>query len=388
MADEWLPVDPTSGEDEDVSSVREYDIIASPNDFNVKTIFDFIESGVVVIPPFQRHFVWDLKRASRLIESIVMGLPIPQVFLYEKAKNEWLIIDGQQRLLSIYYFIKQRFPKPRKRAELRKRLLTQAATTSSLLSDNDFFQGFKLSLPVDPGFPPNALDGLDYDTLGDHRRTFELRTIRNVIVKQASPSGHQSIYEIFSRLNTGGMNLYPQEIRMSLNPSEFLNMLARVNFADRWRALLERVDADAHLRDIEYLLRGLALLIDGGTYTPSMVTFLNRFARKCARDWSHDDVEYAESLLGAFFTSCENVGAAAFHGQTSQFTISVFDAVFVGACAAAYQRGDTEIAALDEDRLDNLRNEEKFKDATQSRTTGSGHVKDRLRLAKQHLGRE
>lgn len=387
MADEWYQGDQTPEQDEDVSSVREYDIISSPNDFNIKTIFDFIESDVVVIPRFQRHFVWDLTRASRLIESIVMGLPIPQIFLYEKSKDQWLIIDGQQRLLSIYYFMKQRFPKLRKRAELRKQLLTTTATPDSLFSDNNFFQGFKLSLPVDPGFPQSPLDGLDYDTLGDQRRVFDLRTIRIVIVKQASPKGDESIYEIFNRLNTGGMNLHPQEIRMSLHHSEFIDMLAKVNFRERWRALLGKDDADAHLRDVEFLLRGLALLFDGNTYSPSMAKFLNGFARKCAREWSNGQVEYAEALLNAFFASCENVGPQAFYGQqTSKFTVSVFDAVFVGACAGAYERQDAEVSPLEVDRLDRLRNDAVFVEATLSRTTGTGHVKDRLRLAKQYLG--
>lgn len=69
-------------EESDDNQINEYDITASPNDFNIKTIFDFIESGAVRIPGFQRNYVWDLKRASKLIESIIIGLPIPQIFLY------------------------------------------------------------------------------------------------------------------------------------------------------------------------------------------------------------------------------------------------------------------------------------------------------------------
>ena len=62
--------------------VSEYDITAAPNDFNILTIFDFIESGAVIIPEFQRNYVWDINRASKFIESIIMNLPIPQIFLY------------------------------------------------------------------------------------------------------------------------------------------------------------------------------------------------------------------------------------------------------------------------------------------------------------------
>ncbi len=76
------------GEDEyDSSPIGQYDIVSSPNDFNIVTIVDFIKSGIVKIPGFQRNFVWDIKRASKLIESILIGLPIPQIFLRSSCMN-------------------------------------------------------------------------------------------------------------------------------------------------------------------------------------------------------------------------------------------------------------------------------------------------------------
>ena len=93
-------------DDVDDLQVEEYDITAAPNDFNVLTIHSFLESGAVRIPGFQRNYVWDINRASKLIESLILGLPVPQVFLYEVERNKFLVIDGQQRLMSIYYFIK------------------------------------------------------------------------------------------------------------------------------------------------------------------------------------------------------------------------------------------------------------------------------------------
>src|SRR3954447_105746 len=102
-------------EDVDDLQIEEYDITAAPNDFNVLTINSFLESGAVKIPGFQRNYVWDIKRASKLIESLILGLPVPQIFLYEEQRNRFLVIDGQQRMMSIYYFIKGRFPKKEKR---------------------------------------------------------------------------------------------------------------------------------------------------------------------------------------------------------------------------------------------------------------------------------
>src|SRR5687767_7156767 len=83
-------------EDVDDIEVEEYDITAAPNDFNVLTIFSFLESGAVRVPGFQRNYVWDISRASKLIESLILGLPVPQVFLYEVERNSFLVIDGQQ----------------------------------------------------------------------------------------------------------------------------------------------------------------------------------------------------------------------------------------------------------------------------------------------------
>ena len=97
------------------TSIISYDISVIPNDFNVMTINSLIESGVISMPAFQRNYVWDRKRASRFIESLILGLPVPQIFLYQMDRNKYSVIDGQQRLLTIYFFVKQRFPRSGKR---------------------------------------------------------------------------------------------------------------------------------------------------------------------------------------------------------------------------------------------------------------------------------
>ena len=102
------------------TSIISYDISVIPNDFNVMTINSLIESGIISMPAFQRNYVWDRKRASRFIESLILGLPVPQIFLYQMDRNKYSVIDGQQRLLTIYFFVKQRFPRSGKRTFLRK----------------------------------------------------------------------------------------------------------------------------------------------------------------------------------------------------------------------------------------------------------------------------
>lgn len=215
-------------EDGDEIQIEEYDITAAPNDFNVSTIYNFLQAGSVRIPGFQRNFVWDLGRASKLVESLILGLPVPQIFLYEVGRNDFLVIDGQQRLMSIYYFIKQRFPKKEKRAELRSIFDEHGKIPDEIIHDDRYFENFRLKLAESVPAHPNKFKGLAYATLGTYRTQFDLRTIRNVIVKQNSPKDDDSsMYEIFNRLNTGGINLKSQEIRTSMYHSRFYDMLYR-----------------------------------------------------------------------------------------------------------------------------------------------------------------
>ncbi len=241
-------------EDVDEIQVDEYDITAAPNDFNVLTIYNFLESGAVRIPGFQRNYVWDLGRASKLIESLILGLPVPQVFLYEVERNKFLVIDGQQRLMSIYYFIKQRFPRKDKRAELRTIFDEHGKIPENIIHDDVYFENFRLKLSETLPDHPNRFKNLSYATLSSYKTQFELRTIRNVIIKQNAPQGDDSsMYEVFNRLNTGGINLKPQEIRTSMYHSDFYEMLYHANSLAAWRRLLAEQDPDLHMKDVEIL---------------------------------------------------------------------------------------------------------------------------------------
>ncbi|WP_016972014.1 DUF262 domain-containing protein [Pseudomonas tolaasii] len=141
-----LIIDEESDSGDDDFQIDEYDLTATPNDFNVMTINSFIESGSIIIPGFQRNFVWDIKKASKLIESLLLGLPVPQLFLYESARNKFLVIDGQQRMMSIFYFIKKRFPKKEKRAEIRKIFTEYNGIPEEILESDEYFQPFRLVL--------------------------------------------------------------------------------------------------------------------------------------------------------------------------------------------------------------------------------------------------
>jgi len=382
-------------EEEEDYSFKEYDISASPNDFNIRTIFDFIEQGVFEIPGFQRNYVWDIKRASKLIESIIIGIPIPQIFLYEESKNNFLVIDGQQRLMTIYYFITGRFPHLEKRSELRKIFVEHGKIPDEILQSDDYFSDFKLKLPSQLPDKPNKLNKLNYSSFDDATKTsMGLRTIRNIIIKQNFPHDDSIIYEIFNRLNTGGVNLSPQEIRTSLYHSEFFDALYRINLDGRWRRLLKREVPDIHMKDIEILVRGFAMLMNSDNYSPSMFKFLNNFSNSMKLNKSQNDkdkavylakVVYLEKLFYSFLECCKNLHEDAFISKTGRVNISMYEAIFAALCRDAYINGNLEVTTITQDKLEILKNNQDFINTTISQTTSKNNVDTRLRLARQIL---
>lgn len=373
-------------EEEDVQ-IGEYDITAAPNDFNVLTINNFLESGAVRIPGFQRNYVWDLGRASRLIESLILGLPVPQVFLYETDRNKFLVIDGQQRLMSIYYFIKQRFPRKEKRTELRSIFDEHGRIPDNVVHNDDFFENFRLKLPESPPKHPNRFKNLSYATLEGYKTQFELRTIRNVIIKQNSPKeDDSSMYEVFNRLNTGGINLKPQEIRTSMYHSAFYDVLYHLNALAGWRRVLAFAEPDLHMKDIEILLRGFALLIDVGNYAPSMVKFLNQFSRKVQKHTTEQN-QYLSQLFASFLEVCAELPEDAFLNKKSKrFNVALFEAVYVAACRDAFPAKKLLVGRMQGDQLRQLEDDPEFLEAMAEGTTQTKNVNKRLERARAIIG--
>ena len=384
----WLEdyADPDPSQDDDFQ-IDEYDLTSTPNDFNVLTIVSFIKSGAVKIPGFQRNYVWDINRASKLIESLILGLPVPQIFLYEEARNKFLVIDGQQRLMSIYYFVSQRFPLKEKRGELRIIFERNGHIPDEVLHNDNYFSNFNLSLPQKLHRQPNKFKGLNYSTLGDYKTQFELRPIRNVIVKQNSPKGDDSsIYEIFNRLNSGGMNLGSQEIRASLYYSPFYDMLYRINTVPDWRKILHRHDPDLHMKDIELLLRGFAMLIKGNEYTPSLTKFLNEFSKSCKK-YTTEDNAYLERLFHSFLKACSHIPNDAFINKGNRkFNTALFEAVFAAACNDNFNKKEILSDYLDIAKIEQLKTNKQFQKASQEGTTKTNNVEKRLSIAREIIG--
>ncbi|HEY9614195.1 DUF262 domain-containing protein [Allocoleopsis sp.] len=355
--DEFTPKHPVNEEQEtqiEDNLEEEEDIIPSrfsgsviPKDFDVDGLVKRLRNGDIYIPSFQRTYVWKPKQASRFIESLLLGLPVPGIFLAkERETNKLLVIDGQQRLLSLLYFYEGKFPSSRRAFSLKG---------------------------VHPDF-----EGATYKSLSDaDRRQLDNSSLSSTVVEQNhSDADDSSIYHIFERLNTGGTLLKPQEIRAAIYHGELNDLIDSLNDNESWRSIFGRTDKNK--RDQELILRFLALYFGGYSYKDSMKEFLNNYMSKNR----HLKIQSADQVKQAFIPTIEVIyeclGSRAFKPKTA-LNAAIFDAVMVGL-ARRLEKGS--IKNLEQLRFwyQVLLNEKNFIAASTVRTSNEGNVRLRLQL--------
>jgi hypothetical protein len=285
-------------EEDSTEESLHYEIASYGADYDVDGLVKRLGRGDIKIPEFQRGYVWPIKQASRFIESLLLGLPVPGIFLSKEIEtNKLLVIDGQQRLRTLEAFYGGIFP-PNKRE-------------FSLVDVQEEFEG------------------KTYKTLDDEdRRVLENAIIHATVVKQTNPAdGGSGIYKIFERLNSSGMLLSPQEIRTAIYGGNLSNLLSELNKGPKWRMLFG--PANKRMRDQELVLRFFALLRSQETYTRPMKAFLNKFMNE------HKAMQKAacDELAGLFNRAVDavsdHIGPKAFK-PVSSFNAAVFDSILVG----------------------------------------------------------
>ncbi len=373
--------------DEEEVTIRPYEVDCLPNDYNITTLISLIERGYMKIPSFQRNYVWKKDMASKFIESVIIGLPIPQLFLFERGRNNFLVIDGQQRLVTIYLFKKQRFPKNDEARGIIRKYLSSGKQIPDCELAGDNFEDFKLKLPS-TSTQKNPLDKLQYDTLStiedfDFKGEFDFnRTIRTITIKQIAPcDDDSSMFEIFSRLNSGGVMLKPQEIRMSIYYSPFYEKLvSELNLNKDWRSFLGKKDPDLHMGEIEVLVRAFAMLDMSNKYKSPLRNFLNEFSKK-AMNFNENEITWRSEVFMDFWKSCDSLPKEAFRNEKNKFVISLFEAVFVAVCEKIKQEGLNDRRITGES-LVRLKLDPVFADASQGSTASATSVANRLQRAR------
>jgi hypothetical protein len=243
-------------------------------DWTVETITRQVDKGAIdLTPSFQRRDAWSLPKKSLLIESILLNFPVPPLTLAEVgATKNFVVVDGKQRLTTLSQFFG----------------LMPAAK----------FNGFRLTglreLP--------ELNGLDIAAL-EAQHPAQFRALENYSVRTNVIRGwhrDEVLYSIFLRLNSGSVKLSPQELRQALHPGPFTEWLSDYSTGSpALRAIFSGPEPDFRMRDIELMIRYLALQFFLPQYRGDLKRFLDGAAKTLNEEWDQRRVQL-EEIAGIF----------------------------------------------------------------------------------------
>jgi len=356
------PTDPDlriedTDDENDVAVTINYDIATYPSDFTLSGIAQMWKDKDITIPDFQREFVWSIRQSSLLIDSFLSGLPVPPVFFYiEEGSNKNLVIDGQQRILSVVFFMDGYFGHETSQGRR---------------------QTFRLRL--DEKSPYNNRKFVELEETD--QRKLKQAVLRAVNIRQLSPIGEStSAYHIFERLNTGGTPLSPQEIRNVVFRGELSNRLKDANKDKNWRAVLGKKSYDKRLRDVELLLRLFSLFNAVGEYENPMKEFLNKSMKRHQKGNTKKADKFFELFPYATEFIVEALGQKPFHLR-GPLNASALDSV-MGVALENLEDLDTDDF---KSAFDKLLKDAEFQDLTQIGTTDTKTLQERYKIAREYL---
>lgn len=244
--------------DPDEVPIRDRRLFTQPYDLVVEALMDQIKGGTIFLrplserPSFQRRYVWTNVLASRLIESILLNVPIPPCYLSQNEEFELDVIDGQQRLFSLHRFINNQFP----------------------LS----------GLEVLPELNKRRF----HEVPAKFQRQLKTHTLRCILITNES---HPEIkFDVFERLNTNTVPLNAQELRNCIYRGSLNSLLQEVVTYPPWLSILGKKQPDKRMRDEELALRFFSFSIRGlDSYRTPQKHWLN--------DTAKDGVKYSPVKL-------------------------------------------------------------------------------------------
>ncbi len=335
-------------------------------DFDVEGLVRRLNRGDIVIPTFgeegdndealetarfQRPFVWTKTQMDRFIESLLLGYPIPGIFLVQQTDRRYLVLDGQQRLRTLQSF--------------------QAGIVNK--------REFSLQAVAD------RFKNLTFKELSaEQRRILNNTFIQATIVQtDGTPASLDAIYQVFERLNSGGTQLTPHEIRIALYAGPIVDWLTQLSSSAEWRALYG--PPARHLRDQELILRIVALLVSPGTYKRPLKKYLNDFMAD-HRDLNGIDAGgIAQRFTRAAKLLADGPGRTALRPRGSAVNAALTDAIFVGLMRRL-EGGDVRATTVTAG-LKRLLAEAELVAVTERATADEDSVRTRLALATRAFSR-
>lgn len=260
----------------------------------IKEMFD--DGDIIPQPDYQRDYIMDEKKASKLIESALLQIPIPTVYFCEENDGKLSIIDGQQRLTSFVKFLKNEF-------ELKN------------LEEYTEYNGKRFA-----------------DLNKTIQRTIKNTKIHTIVIKKES---QELKYEIFARLNQGSTSLKPQELRNCIYRGSFNNMLEEISETNKTLAYL--VGAENKRKNYQEIILRYFALKNFMEYSSSISRTLNLYMEKHQND-SKEAIEHFKKEFNSNIDIIKQVlGEDAFFGydrarekMMRKFSGSTYDSIIIG----------------------------------------------------------
>ena len=340
-----------------------YNISSWGADLSFREIASMYDEGDLLKPELQRKYVWSKLEASRFIDSILLGLPVPSVFFAKEPDETKLIVDGYQRIMTVYDYMKGEFTQDHKVFKL-----------SNTEAINERWRGKTFE-----------------ELTTEEQRKIRNTTIHAIIFEQKYPNNDTGMYQIFERINTGGRTLKPQEIRNCVYQGNFNELLFQLNSNDHWRNIIG--PEDSRMMDIELILRYYAIkdlyFSKEEREQINLIKFLNEYMgnhqnliNECYMKFYNDFNEVIELLD-------KGIGSKTFRNLkknsdkfANKVSPSVFDAVMVATRKALDNKKN--IIDLYNKYIILCKNNE-FLDATSQHTTNINNIMKRIDLAYQIL---
>jgi hypothetical protein len=332
-------------------------LVSQKLDLPVSTLPAMLKEQIKLNPEFQRRDRWDETRQSRLIESLVMNVPIPPVFLGEDEYGQYVVLDGRQRLTAV----------------------------SNFLGNNLKLKGLDVW---------DELNGMMYSDM--IKRQLDKYLTRRflqaiVLLKESSPIVK---YDVFDRLNTGGVPANNMEIRNAVYRGKFTDLLLEVSrlpdFCKLWNVPLDELDAAQNtlyqqMTDLELVLRFFALY-EHKSMSVRFKDYLSEFmdGRNAAYRQNPAMEREDRDRFTRAAKNCWNVfGTEAFYTQSRKRSIPLADAVMVAFADYPTTTITGEKVRAARDAVTALLTKSEFQKAIGSGTNGRGAIETRVELARQ-----
>lgn len=327
---------------------------------------------IIISPEFQRLYRWKNEQKTRFMESIILGIPIPPIFVAANEDGVWELVDGLQRLSTILSFF------------------------GILKADKKDKNNWKM----DQGSIISLLDGVSLETLP---KKFELNikrsTCRIEIIQW--DSNYDMRYELFNRLNTGGSILKDQEIRNCVFRGisvKFNNFLKDLSENIKFKEIISPTDKQVdELYLEELILRYSSLFRRSESVNKNISQYMTNFMSKVVKGDIKEELKKDEEYIAFDYQGMEenflkttellhSFGSEIFRASNGSFSSSFFDAIFTSIAENIEYYSNNKDAISG--KISELKSKKSFRDLMGSSASSSTRVKNRQRIAKEIFSNE